>query len=724
MLTLFAQYYVPSDKKRLAEINACFKKNIENPLVEKFIIFFEKESDLELIPKYSKLEKKVHPKRLTYSDWLKETQLLEDGSLSVLINSDIYLTKTIEVLNQHIVEIESQKRFIALSRHNPTANGLELNSNPHWTQDLWALVKPKEGFSASLLQESAFELGQPGCDNKIAYIFHSHGYRVINPCAQIVAVHLQENTERSYNRKQDKLLGLHAFVHPAHSLLSDSKIELDLLTRSLSEPVEIRVNHWINDKKSFSLNASTSFKEHLLSQEPKNHSEKNQLLIEVSAPPEPLKAQLRSVIDFEKIAPKFIEGHDKRFNDAELIPVHLFDSSLHKEGVRFSDRFKLYSDDMHYFIFDQLWPYVKKIQRHAFAEEQIHRSNVKLFIRCFAPSCLHLEDISINNHLRYVDDILFWQYPCRTEGDASDIHRLLPSFWLEGDTVHVYLPIPWATFIDKKKFPQAFLGVMSKRIEGLDSYLESCNIKLRVHTVSQHIHFKRDLPPYLTELGVTDLWTSHKIKGVNAIANVQLHSWPLYAVNYRNSERSEGLVVQRISEKRYLASFIGAHMKHYLSDIRLKLKIFSDSADFYVKLNDEWHFNKVVYEHQVAGKNLAHASEQQRDTVHYNEVLSNSVFSLCPSGAGPNSLRLWESLAVGAIPVILSDSYELPDIKNLTNGQKLSWEDAVIQFPEKEIDNLEQYLRAIPNDRREKMRSAGMQIYQLIERLTCFGGVV
>ena len=57
MLTLFAQYYVPKDKKRLAEINTCFKKNIENPLVDKLVIFFENEADQSFIPNYSKLEK-------------------------------------------------------------------------------------------------------------------------------------------------------------------------------------------------------------------------------------------------------------------------------------------------------------------------------------------------------------------------------------------------------------------------------------------------------------------------------------------------------------------------------------------------------------------------------------------------------------------------------------------------------------------------------------------
>jgi len=489
--------------------------------------------------------------------------------------------------------------------------------------------------------------------------------------------------------------------------------------------VEIRVNHWINDKKSYQLNATPSVKEAALKELGNSQSKPIDDAIKApnTSPVQHTQNSLsRSVIDFEKMIPNTTLDVGRSIVNIDLIEAHLFDLALYKEEVLFSERFKVYSDDLHYFIYDQLWPYVKKVRRESFSSQVLNKNNTTLFIQCFAPTNLYLENIQIGNHLRYQEDILFWQYPCRTEGDAADIHRLLPTFWLDGSEAHVYLPIPWATFIDKKKFPLAFLGLLGKRIEGLKSYLSLRNIQFRVHTICQHIHFKRDLPGYLSELGVTDLWTSHKQLGVDFLEEVRLHSWPLYAVNYKNSERSEGLIKKRLSEKRYLASFVGAFMEHYLSDIRLKLKIFSHLPDFCIMINNQWHFNEVVYEHQVSGKKLD-LDEKSHEIVHYNQVLSDSIFSLCPSGAGPNSLRLWESLAIGSIPVILSDDYELPEIKNLTQGLDLSWKDAVIIFPEKEIDKLEQYLRSIPSAQREKMSVAGMQIYGLIEPLTCFGKV-
>jgi hypothetical protein len=41
MITVFAQYYVPKSTLRRKEIDACFKKNLENSLISKFIIYFE-----------------------------------------------------------------------------------------------------------------------------------------------------------------------------------------------------------------------------------------------------------------------------------------------------------------------------------------------------------------------------------------------------------------------------------------------------------------------------------------------------------------------------------------------------------------------------------------------------------------------------------------------------------------------------------------------------------
>jgi hypothetical protein len=49
----------------------------------------------------------------------------------------------------------------------------------------------------------------------------------------------------------------------------------------------------------------------------------------------------------------------------------------------------------------------------------------------------------------------------------------------------------------------------------------------------------------------------------------------------------------------------------------------------------------------------------------YKDVLENSQISLCPRGTGPSTLRFFESISVGSVPVIFND-LNLPDeLENL-----------------------------------------------------------
>jgi hypothetical protein len=200
-------------------------------------------------------------------------------------------------------------------------------------------------------------------------------------------------------------------------------------------------------------------------------------------------------------------------------------------------------------------------------------------------------------------------------------------------------------------------------------------------------------------LGITDLHISHCEKSIDPQRDgyrFRVHSWPLIAVNVEDPSRSEGLVVGKpITEKRYLASFIGAHMPHYRSDVRLKLLEAAKADggdDILVDLGGEWHFNKVVYQEQVANKSVKKEDLDKHDvaTRRYNEILSDSVFSLCPEGAGPNTLRLWESLAVGAIPVIVADEWIPPNLP-----VPFALQNCAVILPATHVGSLFAHLRAL-----------------------------
>ena len=65
---------------------------------------------------------------------------------------------------------------------------------------------------------------------------------------------------------------------------------------------------------------------------------------------------------------------------------------------------------------------------------------------------------------------------------------------------------------------------------------------------------------------------------------------------------------------------------------------------------------------------FSHDSERQEDLLKtYVNVLNRSRISLCPMGTGPSTLRLFESMSVGAIPVIFNDLKLPKEIKNLVS---------------------------------------------------------
>lgn len=73
----------------------------------------------------------------------------------------------------------------------------------------------------------------------------------------------------------------------------------------------------------------------------------------------------------------------------------------------------------------------------------------------------------------------------------------------------------------------------------------------------------------------------------------------------------------------------------------------------------------------------------------YINLLSDTIFSICPRGTGISSVRLFESMAMGCIPIIIGDNYE-PPLSDI-----IDWNEISITIPEDGILNDDGYL--IPN---------------------------
>ena len=252
-----------------------------------------------------------------------------------------------------------------------------------------------------------------------------------------------------------------------------------------------------------------------------------------------------------------------------------------------------------------------------------------------------------------------------------------------------YLACPWANIIDwmnhgsgdRKKLANTALNNIKK-------------IKNKKITVCQHYKF-RTIIPLLKYIKCEDVYTPHATE--SEIDGVRIHGFPLFAP----------VIPDCIEQRELLYSFVGAYMPHYISDIRLK--IFNDihPSNTVVVPRGKWQFNAEVYNEQVTDKETPafESYKAAQNKQYYKNVLEQSRFSLCPSGAGPASIRIYESLACGAIPVILADTFRFPQVKGV------DWSECVVNIKEGNYRDMRKILKSIPLAREKEMRHNCIRAY-------------
>lgn len=132
-------------------------------------------------------------------------------------------------------------------------------------------------------------------------------------------------------------------------------------------------------------------------------------------------------------------------------------------------------------------------------------------------------------------------------------------------------------------------------------------------------------------------------------------------------------------EKKYLFSFIGGPTSH------LRRKIFKiykkhPSKNFLIRAS-------LKYNHWDPTKNSE--LERKKSQEDYIKTVKESLFCVCPRGAGHSSIRLFEAMELGICPVIIADRWIPP------KGPK--WEDFSIFIREQDLDKLENILLSQSN---------------------------
>lgn len=262
-----------------------------------------------------------------------------------------------------------------------------------------------------------------------------------------------------------------------------------------------------------------------------------------------------------------------------------------------------------------------------------------------------------------------WQVPAATEKAAYE------SLLTQADSLDfTYVGFPWATLIDcllkdvSQKWP------LVRKLASLRQRLAGQGPARRV-TVAQHIRADRYMLLFKA-CGITDLFWSHATVGREEIEGIRVHPFPLFPAQTPNGPEPPDLEQPR----RYLANFIGAYTSGlYLSDVREH--IFRDAGkmdDVLIIQRDAWHFDRAVYAEQINGTapDDARLTMERQHKEEYLQAIRDSVFTLCPTGSGPNSIRIGEALALGSIPVILTRELALPGDRGLWEAACLFEEDS------------------------------------------------
>jgi hypothetical protein len=220
---------------------------------------------------------------------------------------------------------------------------------------------------------------------------------------------------------------------------------------------------------------------------------------------------------------------------------------------------------------------------------------------------------------------------------------------------HQYLPVFWTTLYND--------GISIN----IQDYLNALDWDKKYFTVNQHDDGMRfDLPPKTLVFSASE-------KGKGNIIPIPLLTSP---INYQNS----------ITEKDILCSFVGT-ITHPL---RYKLyQLYSDNNKFY--FSKARHWSQIINNDQLD---------------EFCRITNRSKFTLCPRGNIIQSFRIYETLQLNSVPVIVSDNFTYPF------GNFFNWNDIAVIINTEQIENIENILMSISDEQYNSLLEEGRKKYE------------
>lgn len=264
-----------------------------------------------------------------------------------------------------------------------------------------------------------------------------------------------------------------------------------------------------------------------------------------------------------------------------------------------------------------------------------------------------------------------WQEPVATERVAFNTFSKLesesrgeeaPGDWL-------YVAFPWANLIDSLQSGSVLASELLTELRSL--VLDLSEDRASKFTVCQHIRAPL-LENVFEALGIKVVFWPHQTTSGPQGRTLYL-PFPLFpaqtvsGVEPFNSTIHEPITTGRRELK---ASFIGAYNPHiYLSSVRQGLfDLEGKFPEVRIVKRAAWHFDRMVYQRQMKGRRSTYSERlaESANREEYLDTMLRSEFTFCPTGSGPNSIRLFESISLGSIPVLMTSELGLPRASDRT----------------------------------------------------------
>jgi len=224
-------------------------------------------------------------------------------------------------------------------------------------------------------------------------------------------------------------------------------------------------------------------------------------------------------------------------------------------------------------------------------------------------------------------------------------------------TTKTYLPIFWTNYYISKEYAQQDISEIDRFLDTLDKSKEYFTIIQWDDGIVNPFEYK-------------NIYVFGQGGGGGKNGYIGNYSIPLICQPNPNI---------KIQNKDIFASFIGAiHGRNN----QIREKLYSDLNNKHGYLFE----NSISYD-------------------AFSNVMSRSIFSLCPRGYGATSFRICEALQHESIPVYISDKPWIP-FNNIIN-----FNDYGVIIDIKDIDHIDNILKSIPKEEIEKKINIGKIIY-------------